>query len=120
MRTFIRQPAEIAVEIDIVDASAVENRLLKNISFGGLCYRADRPVETGTKVAVRLPHSSPSRELEVRGKVSWCRQREQDTEIGVQFLPEDAENRVLLVEQVCELEHRRKERTQKRRHSAGP
>ncbi len=114
MRTFIRQPAEIPVEIDMPDMPAVESHPLKNISFGGLCYRAKKPVETGTRVNVRFPHPAPG--LEVRGKISWCRQRQEEIEVGVQFLPEEAENRVLLVEQICELEHRRKERLRKGRH----
>ncbi len=86
---------------------AAEIHPLKNIGFGGLCYQTDKPIETGTEVSIRLP--PPACDLEVRGRVSWYRQAQKGLEVGIQFLPENAEDRVLLVEQVCELEHRRKE-----------
>ncbi len=117
MRTFIRQPTGIAVEIDIADKPSTESHPLKNISFGGLCYRAEKPIEAGTKVNVRLP--LPTQRLEVQGKVSWCRRSRKEIEVGVQFLPEEAENRVLLVGQVCELEHQRKERLEKEKQASG-
>ncbi len=106
MRTFIRQPSNIPVEIFSRKSPAGKSQSLKNISFGGLCCKTDRPIATGTEVYVRLPSLGP--DFEARGRVSWCRHKNSDIEIGVQFLDKDSENRLHMVEEVCNIERYRK------------
>ncbi len=106
MRTFIRQPSNIPVEISSRRAPAGKSQLLKNISFGGLCCKTDEPIETGTEVYVRLPSLGP--DVETRGRVSWCRHKNSDVEIGVQFLGKDSVSRLHMVEEVCNIERCRK------------
>jgi len=111
MRTFIRQPSDIPVEISSTKIPAGKHQSLKNISFGGLCCKTDKPIKTGTVVNVRLPSLGP--DIKTRGRVSWCRRKNSDVEIGIQFLNKDSENRLHMVEQVCDIERYRK-RTLKR------
>jgi len=107
MRTFIRQPSNIPVEISSREIPANKNQLLKNISFGGLCYQTDKPIKTGTTVNIRLPSLGP--EFETQGRVSWCRRKNFNFEAGIQFLDKNKENQLYMVEQVCDIERCRKQ-----------
>lgn len=121
MRTFIRQPSKIPVEISTPKKPAGKSQLLKNISFGGLCYRTGEPIEPGTQVNIRLPTLDPG--LETRGRISWCRRKNNDIEIGIQFLDKDSEHRLRIVEQICDIERSRKEATRPKnrlRHGRAP
>ncbi len=111
MRTFIRQPSEIPVEISTRKILGGSGQSLKNISFGGLCCKTNKPIETGTMVDIRLP--SLSSDSEARGRVSWCRRKNSNIEIGVQFLNNDTDSRLHMVEQVCDIERYRKQAKQK-------
>ncbi len=112
MRTFIRHPSSIPVSVSSRETPVDKNQRLKNIGFGGLCYKTDKPVETGTTVNIQLPSLGP--EFNTQGRVSWCRHGNNDFEAGVQFLDRDNENQLYMVEQVCDIERCRKQSRRKR------
>ncbi len=107
MRTHIRQPTQIPVEVTAPDIPVIRSPHLKNISFGGLCLRADRPLKAGTSVNIRLPSLDP--DFETRGRISWCRQERGGIELGVEFLDPDSGTPLHMVEQVCDIERYRKQ-----------
>lgn len=105
-RTYIRHPADIPIHLTVEGSTDGENEL-KNVSLGGLCFMTDNAVEVGSKVLVKMPVVSPP--FETAGKVAWCRRREEDYEVGIQFMGAKDLFRVRMVEQICFIEHYKNE-----------
>lgn len=105
MRTFIRQPTRLPVEITAVD-DPIESCQLLDIGLGGFCCKTDHTIPEGTRVGLLLP--SRNRELHAQGEVSWCRRSGDDIRIGVQFLTADPESRLQLLERICDIERQRR------------
>ncbi len=105
MRTFIRQPARIPVEITAVD-DPIRGCQLLDIGLGGFCCKTDHTIPKGTRLDIHL--AARDRQLHAHGKVSWCRGSGHDIRIGVQFDSDDPVSRLHLVERVCDIERRRR------------
>jgi len=107
VRSFIRHPSKMPIEIrpDHSQQGAAES--LTNISFGGVCFSSQAPSLPGTMVTLALPVSIGT--TQVRGRVSWCRERTTDYEIGVEFLDASDFYTVRMVEQVCHIEQYRQQ-----------
>ncbi|HEY9197762.1 MAG TPA: PilZ domain-containing protein [Gammaproteobacteria bacterium] len=107
MRSYIRHPSDIPIEFCQEPVSAIETRKLHDVSRGGLSFSADMPLEAGAVIRVRISHVEPAFEAPCR--VSWCRRHRGDYLIGVAFLDAQDEYRARMVEQVCHIEHYKKE-----------
>jgi c-di-GMP-binding flagellar brake protein YcgR len=110
MRTFIRHPSDIPIEINKEDRSANEE-CLNNISSGGLSIKAAAPLEEGATVRIKIPLVKPS--FEARGKVVWCREEDGRYDIGIEFIETKDIFRVRMIEQICRIEHYKKEMYEK-------
>lgn len=107
MRSYIRHPSDIPIEFCREPVSAVETRSLRDVSRGGLSFISDTPLELGTVIRVRIGHVEPA--FEAPCSVSWCRRHEEHYLVGVKFLDAQDIYRVRLVEQVCHIEHYKKQ-----------
>jgi hypothetical protein len=106
MRQFIRHPADIPIEVSAGDPSAQALLETRNVSLGGLAFHAERELELGLVVEIRIPCVRPA--FETRARVVWCRARNGGFDLGVEFLdPKDA-FRARMVEQICHIEDYRK------------
>ena len=72
-RKYIRHPAKISMEYRISGKNMVKTDYTKNISFGGLCFRAQSYIEPATLVNLKFPTSNPK--LKVVGKTVWCSEK---------------------------------------------
>lgn len=105
MRNFIRHPADIPIKI-IRD----ENRYrqpLQDISIGGLRCRCDEALAIGTVIKIVIDLVRPA--LEISGKVVWCRAIDTSYELGIEYRGEQDVYRLRMVEQICHIEHYKKE-----------
>lgn len=103
MRSYIRHPSDIPIEFCREPISALETHSLRDVSRGGLSFLSDTPLELGTVIRVRISSVEPA--FEAPCSVSWCRRHEEHYLVGVKFLDAQDVYRARLVEQVCHIEH---------------
>jgi hypothetical protein len=107
MRAFIRHPSDIPIELIVERRSGRANGKLQNVSLGGLACQAAGPLDVGTIVRVRVSSVRPP--FESKGTVVWCRGRDRHFEVGIQFLEAEDAFKARMVEQVCHIEHYKRE-----------
>jgi len=107
MRDFIRHPSGVPIEIRTQGRGGQHLRQMSNVSLGGLAFESEEYLEKGVLLAVRIPLVNPV--FEGTGRVAWCRKKNGDFEVGIQFTNEQDAFTVRMVEQVCHIEHYRNE-----------
>ena len=108
IRRFIRHPTDIAFRYKIEDHDDHKNEFLKNIGHGGLCFRSREFIEVNTELEIHIPIRKP--EYVERVLVIWCNPILNGFwDVGVTFLDEHSEYRIRMIEQICHIEHYRKE-----------
>ena len=105
MRKYIRHPSDIPIEINGVDVKNVES--LHDVSFGGLSFISKNRIKPGSKISITIKFVTPS--FVSLTVVKWCRKKGDYYDVGVSFCdPEDA-YRARMIEQVCHIEHYKRE-----------
>jgi hypothetical protein len=107
MRSYIRHPSDIPIEFEHEPVSTAETRNLHDVSCGGLSFTTATAIEPETIIRVQITCVEPSFEAPCR--VTWCRQAQGHYLIGVEFLAAQDEYRARMVEQVCHIEHYKRE-----------
>ena len=107
MRQYLRHPSDISLAYHVDAVAAASTDHLRNISQGGLCFNSRSPIAPGSNIHVEIPIAEPV--FEADGIVVWCRSSNGDFEVGVRFDGVDADYGVRMVEQVCHIEHYRRE-----------
>jgi hypothetical protein len=107
MRHFIRHPADIPIEVTPVDQGGARPPRLVNVGMGGLAFRAHDPCAPAHVVTVRINYVHPP--FESRARVAWCRPCDGEYELGLAFIDPDDAFRARMVEQVCHIEHYRRQ-----------
>ncbi|MHB9155845.1 MAG: PilZ domain-containing protein [Endomicrobiales bacterium] len=111
MRTFIRHPSDIPIEVVPEGIFGNKEEYLSNVSVGGLAFRSAVPLEENSTIIVRIPLVRPV--FEARGRVIWCREEDSHYDVGVEFVETKDGFRVRMVEQICHIEHYKNEIRQK-------
>jgi hypothetical protein len=106
MRSFIRHPSEIPIEIYPDHSPESSPDMLINISHGGLSFHSQAGILPGT--IVNLTMHIPDGNKQVRAGVVWCRDIPEGYDMGVEFLSAIDSYTVRMVEQVCHIEHYRR------------
>ena len=107
MRQFIRHPSDIPITYKQEGSEAHTKENLKDIGHGGLCFTSKVKLEIGSSVHIHIPIRKPA--FEADGIVTWCDKEDEYFEVGVSFATEHIEFGVRMVEQVCYIEHYKKE-----------
>jgi hypothetical protein len=109
MRRYIRHPSDIPIEFEpLMSSVGPSSELLSNVSLGGLSFFTHQAVELGALVRVRIDSVSPC--FETHAQVRWCASLADDQyEVGVELLTQDEAFKTRMVEQVCHIEHYRRE-----------
>jgi hypothetical protein len=107
MREFIRHPSDIPIKYRIQDSKTIGINNLRNISVGGLCFRSSVSLAEGMQLMLSIPVIKPA--FKAKGIVAWCNKTEDGFDIGVNFFNSDTEYRARMVEQICQIEHYRKD-----------
>ncbi|CDF83280.1 type IV pilus assembly PilZ [Pseudomonas knackmussii B13] len=108
MRQFLRHPCDLPVELIIRKQTFLPRQRLYNISLGGVACNAPRGFRRGTSVELRVPLLGDA--ARCPGVVAWSRKLSDDYLVGVAFIDEDTLFRARMVEQVCQIEHYRRQR----------
>jgi len=107
MRRFIRHPSDVPIEVAPGQVAAGKTGALHDVSYGGLSFNSKDYYRAGQIIRIRIPISRPV--FETAGRVAWCREEDGHFVIGVEFLDQEDVYRMRMVEQVCYIEHYRKE-----------
>jgi hypothetical protein len=108
-RHFIRHPSDIPIEIEFSSSTPESSgksgakEKLHDISYGGLSFCSDQPMETGDTLTIKISISRPA--FEAQGTVSWCKPNDAQYLVGIEFRDQDDAFMVRMVEQICHIEH---------------
>ena len=111
-RQFIRHPSDIPISWRLGDVAQPGSEYLRNISEGGLAFVSQHAIPVDAIIEIHIPVRKP--EVSIRGTVVWCRPADEGLfEVGVRFLDADMRFRMRMVEQICHIEHFKKELREK-------
>ena len=105
-RNYMRHPSDIPIEVTLENENQTRQQL-NNFSEGGLAFFSQSQFSPGQQVRVCIGLVSPS--FEVLGVIKWCRPKAHQFEIGFEFLNMEDEFKARMVEQICHIEHYKKE-----------
>tara|TARA_R110002096_G_scaffold71973_3_gene171623 strand:+ start:599 stop:1036 length:438 start_codon:yes stop_codon:yes gene_type:complete len=111
IRKYIRHPSDVPIQVASewteynIDESADDT--LSNVGLGGLSFISRSALETGQRVRVCIPILD--QENYIVGNVVWCEKSAKGFEIGLKFESSEDVFRLRMVEQICHIEHYRKE-----------
>ena len=99
----------IQVTLDWVedDAEDTDDQTITNVSLGGLAFVSSKPLQVQDRVRVCIPILKQDNYLV--GSVVWCEQSRDSYEIGIEFERSRDVFRLRMIEQICHIEHYRKE-----------
>lgn len=111
IRKFIRHPAGVPIEVTL-DWAEDENddtvdQTITNVSLGGLAFVSHKPLELLERVRICIPVLNEENYLV--GNVVWCEKVGSGYEIGIEFEKSRDAFRLRMIEQICHIEHYRKE-----------
>ena len=89
------------------DVHESEDETLTNVSLGGLAFISKQALELMQKVKVCIPILKSDNYL--IGTVVWCEKSNNGYEIGLEFDNKKEAFRLRMIEQICHIEHYRKE-----------
>ncbi|QRY77020.1 PilZ domain-containing protein [Pseudomonas sp. PDNC002] len=108
MRQFLRHPCDLPVELVIRKQTFLPRQRLHNISLGGVACNSPRGFRRGTSIELRIPLLGDA--ARYAGIVAWSRKQNSDYRVGIAFIDEDTLFRARMIEQVCQIEHYRRQR----------
>jgi hypothetical protein len=111
IRKFIRHPAGVPLQVtlDWVEEENDESvdQTITNVSLGGLAFVSQKPLEVLQRVRICIPLLQQDNYLV--GNVVWCEKSGKSYEIGIEFEKTRDAFRIRMIEQICHIEHYRKE-----------
>jgi len=111
IRRYIRHPTDVPIRVtlDVVDdvGDDSDDETLTNISLGGLSFVSREQLQVDQIVRVSIPVLKQDKHLS--GKVVWCEQSQNGYEVGIEFEGSKDVFRLRMIEQICHIEHYRKE-----------
>ncbi len=111
IRKYIRHPVDVPIEValdwaDDEDDETVD-QTITNVSLGGLAFVSPRPFDILSRVRISIPILD--QETTLVGNVVWCEKSASGYEIGIEFERSRDVYRLRMIEQICHIEHYRKE-----------
>ena len=111
IRKFIRHPSGVPIQVTL-DFAEDENdetvdQTITNVSLGGLAFISHKPIELLERVRICIPVLNEDNYLV--GNVVWCEKVGSGYEIGIEFEKSKDVFRLRMIEQICHIEHYRKE-----------
>jgi hypothetical protein len=107
LRQYLRHPSDVPINFRLGEVVVHRTEYLRNIGKGGLCFMSRIAIAPGVRIHIEIPIAEPV--FEAEGIVIWCRLREDVFEVGVRFEGVETAYSVRMVEQVCQIEHYRRQ-----------
>ena len=100
-------PIQVNLEWADEDDDETVDQTITNVSLGGLAFISDKPIDLLERVRICIPILDQDNFL--IGNVVWCETVGSSYEIGVEFESSRDVYRLRMIEQICHIEHYRKE-----------
>ncbi len=97
----------IQVVLDRVEEDSDDDTTLTNVSLGGLSFISSQKLQILDRVRVCIPVLQ--KENYLTGLVVWCEKAGKGYEIGLEFDSSQEIFRLRMIEQICHIEHYRRE-----------
>jgi hypothetical protein len=111
IRKFIRHPVDVPIRVNLnwvdEDDDLTVDQTITNVSLGGLAFLSDRPLEKLARVRICI--SILEQDNYLVGNVVWCNRVGPSYEIGIEFEKSRDVYRLRMIEQICHIEHYRRE-----------
>ena len=111
IRKYIRHPADVPIQVASdwteLEFDETSEQTLTNVSLGGLSFISPDPLEVLHRVRICFPILNIDSFL--IGNVVWCEESDEGYEIGLEFESSKDVFRMRMIEQICHIEHYRKE-----------
>ncbi|MCP4981579.1 MAG: PilZ domain-containing protein [Gammaproteobacteria bacterium] len=111
IRKFIRHPSDVPIQVSLDwvedDNDETVDQTITNVSLGGLAFVSHKPLEVLQRVRISIPVLKQDNHLV--GNVVWCERSGMLYEIGIEFEKSRDVFRLRMIEQICHIEHYRKE-----------
>jgi hypothetical protein len=111
IRKFIRHPADVPLQVTLEwtedENDETIDQTITNVSLGGLAFLSQQPFEVLQRVRICIPLLQQDNHLV--GIVVWCEKSGKSYEIGIEFEKSRDAFRLRMIEQICHIEHYRKE-----------
>lgn len=107
MRRFIRHPTDFPILVSTAGVTDGATARLCDISQGGFACMLEREFLPGAMVILKIP--CLELDQRVSGRVVYCKHGAQGYRVGIQFDDEKEVFKVKMVEQICQIEHYRRE-----------
>ncbi|MCB1758240.1 MAG: PilZ domain-containing protein [Gammaproteobacteria bacterium] len=99
LRQFERRSTDIPIRFKLQNMVGEHEHTLKNVSRGGLCFRACGWVSPGIDIQICIPFSD--KPCNLGGRVAWCRKAEMGQyETGIIFNQELSQTALRLIDQI--------------------
>ena len=100
-------PIQVTLDWAEEDDDETVDQTITNVSLGGLAFVSAKPLELLERVRVCIPVLDQDNYLV--GNVVWCERAGGGYEIGIEFEKSRDFFRLRMIEQICHIEHYRKE-----------
>lgn len=107
MRTYIRHPANIPVQIEVESEAAGNIRRLANVSHGGLAFNSAAPIAKGSVIRLIIDAVDPV--FAAQGIVTHAHREQAHYVIGIEFIHRNDLFVARMVEQICHIEQYKRE-----------
>lgn len=111
IRKYIRHPVDIPIQVRAESVDDIDDdtsdQTITNLGLGGLALLSPYPLEVLERVTVIVPLLD--RDNKLSGNVVWCEKTDRGYEIGIKFERSRDAYRLRMIEQICHIEHYRKE-----------
>jgi len=106
-RKFVRHPAEIPIEYEVEGKPSNSTQYTKNISFGGLCFQSDSPLENETIITLRFSSLNP--DYKIRCRIAWSAPNQDKYDVGVEFLDNNDARLAKIIEEIIYIKNFQKQ-----------
>jgi len=100
-------PIQVTADWVEDDDDETLDQTITNVSLGGLAFVSSKPFEVLERVQICIPFLEKDNTLV--GNVVWCERSGGGYEIGIEFEKSRDVFRLRMIEQICHIEHYRKE-----------
>jgi hypothetical protein len=100
-------PLQVTLDWEEEENDESIDQTITNVGLGGLAFVSQKPLEVLQRVRVCIPLLQQDNYLV--GNVVWCEKSGKSYEIGIEFEKTRDAFRIRMIEQICHIEHYRKE-----------
>lgn len=111
MRNYIRHPSDIPIQYVEENNETPVSHTINDVGYGGLSFNSPKHIEEGTRLHICINTVNPI--FEADGMVVWCKPEGSEFIVGMEFINKEDIFLVRMVEQVCHIEHYKREMLEK-------